>query len=96
MCSTECLLVQHPRTVWLQGSLYGYSGMEMDNLQTLVSSTNELADTLRAVRLPAARLPILVTASHMQRVSSVRQGTVRISVLRQGRRLCRSIACTCS
>jgi hypothetical protein len=38
--------------VWLQGSLYGYTGLEMDNLQTLVSSTNELADTLRAVRLP--------------------------------------------
>lgn len=40
--------------IWLQGSLYGYSGLEMDNLQTLVSSTNELADTLRAVRLLAA------------------------------------------
>ena len=73
MCVTRCLLVQHLRMVWLQGSLYGYSGMEMDNLQTLVSSTNELADTLRAVWLPAARLSILVTAWHMQRVSSVSQ-----------------------
>ena len=43
---------------WLQGSLYGYSGLEMDNLQTLVSSTNELADTLRAVRPLAARLHV--------------------------------------
>jgi hypothetical protein len=47
--------------VWLQGSLYGYSGLEMDNLQTLVTSTNELADTLRAVRLLDAQSHVLVT-----------------------------------
>jgi hypothetical protein len=46
--------------VWLQGSLYGYSGLEMDKLQTLVSSTNELADTLRAVRPRAAQTACLM------------------------------------
>lgn len=36
----------------LQGSISGDAGtgLELENLQTLVTSTNELADTLRAVR----------------------------------------------
>ena len=44
----------------------GHTGLELEDLQTLVTHTNELADTLRAVRQFAADCMLLRACSACQ------------------------------